>query len=110
MGRAVRRCGCGPAGRRPLSYERFALPHVFKPRLSFGEAVVATLGTLLRIFLGSLLFAIWGSYAWFAWTALPNYLLRVVVILPMFLLFLVCMLLLLSAIGALQRAVWPKQS
>jgi len=106
--RAVPPRRCGPAGRRPLQLRALRSAHAFKPRLSFGEAVVATLGTLLRIFLGSLLFAIWGSYAWFAWTALPNYLLRVVVILPMFLLFLVCMLLLLSAIGALQRAVWPK--
>ena len=39
-------------------YERFAIPYSFKPRLSLVEALVASLGAFLRIFLGSLLFAV----------------------------------------------------
>jgi hypothetical protein len=30
-------------------FERFALPHTFKPRLSFGEAVIAVGATITRI-------------------------------------------------------------
>ena len=86
-------------------YERLAIPHSFKPRLSLGEAVVATLAALLRIFFGSLLFAVWGTYTLLAWSRIPNYLWRAVVLFPLFLLFLLSMVLLMSAIAALRRMI-----
>ena len=87
------------------AYERFAIPFTFKPRLSLAEALVAVFGALLRIFLGCLLFAVWGSYTLFAWSTIPNLLLRVAVVVPMFLLFLFAMALLLLTIAVMMRAM-----
>jgi hypothetical protein len=46
--------------------EQFALPHQFTPRLSLLGAVVAVMGALARIFLGSLIGALWGVQIWIA--------------------------------------------
>jgi hypothetical protein len=85
--------------------ERFAIPYTFKPQLSFSEALVATAGALLRILLGSLLFAIWGTYSLVAWTTIRDPFLRVGVQLPLFLLFLVSFSLLMLVIAALVRTI-----
>jgi hypothetical protein len=90
------------------SYERFALPYVFKPRLSFYEACVAVFAALARIFLGSLLFAIWGSYSLMVWTSIPGLFLRVSVLLPMLLVFLCSFILVMISITALARVVSQK--
>jgi len=100
----------GPALTGRSSYERFALPYVFKPRLSLGEAAVATLGALLRIFLGSCLFALWGTSTIFVWQTIPNYALRAAVLLPLFVVFLLALALLMSAIASLLRMISPKHS
>jgi hypothetical protein len=89
------------------SYERFAIPYSFKPRLSFAEAVVAAGGALLRIFLGSFLFAVWGTYSFLAWSTIRNFFLRGIVLVVLIVLFAVCMALLMLAISALVRMVWP---
>jgi hypothetical protein len=89
-------------------YERFAIPHAFKPRLSLFEACVAAFAALIRIFFGSLLFAVWGTYSLKAWTSIPNILLRVAVVLPMLVVFLLSFALLMIAISAVARAVSPK--
>jgi hypothetical protein len=86
-------------------FERFALPHDFKPRLSFGEALIAVVATLTRIFLGSLLFAVWGTYSFLAWSTIHNVFLRVMVLLPLLLLFLLFFALLMIAISAVQRVI-----
>ena|SRR5579862_3212962 len=91
-------------------YERLPLPHVFKPRLSLSQAAVATLGALLRIFLGSCLFALWGTSTIFIWQNIPNFLLRAGVLVPLFVVFLLSMALLMSALGSLFRAISPKHS
>ena len=49
--------------------ERFAVPHQFQPRLSFYGAVVAILGALARILLGSLVGALWGVQIWLAFAS-----------------------------------------
>lgn len=87
----------------PSKHERFAIPFTFKPQLSFLEAVIATAGALLRIFLGSLLFAVWGTYSLVAWTRIHNLFLRVGVQLPLIFLFLLSFSLLMFAITALVR-------
>jgi hypothetical protein len=86
-------------------YERFEIPYTFKPHLSFLEALIATAGAVFRIFLGSLLFAVWGTYSLVAWTAIRSPFWRIVVQLPLFLLFLLLFGLLMLAIAALVRTI-----
>lgn len=90
--------------------ERLPLPHTFKPRLTFREALVAVIGAFLRIFLGSLLFAFWGTYSLAAFTSIHNRFWRVAVLLPMFLTFVVLFGLLLLGTSALVRTLTPKRS
>jgi hypothetical protein len=86
-------------------YERFEIPFTFKPHLSFVEALIATAGALLRIFLGSLLFAVWGTYSLVAWSAIRNPFWRVGTQLPLLVLFLLSFCLLMLAIAALVRTI-----
>jgi hypothetical protein len=88
------------------SYERFAIPYTFKPRLSVRQAVIAAGGALLRIVLGSLLFAIWGTYSFLTWSTVPNLFLRFTLLLVMLALFAFLMALLLVGVSALLRLVW----
>ena len=88
-------------------YERFAIPHTFKPQLSFAEALIGTAGAFLRIFLGSLLFAVWGAYSLEAWCAIQSLFWRVGALLPLFLLFLCSFTLLMLGISAFVRTVSP---
>ena len=46
--------------------EQFAMPHQFAPRLTIYGAIVAVAGALARIFLGSLVGALWGVQIWLA--------------------------------------------
>jgi hypothetical protein len=94
----------GEAEARP-EFERLAIPFTFKPQLSFSEALVATAGALLRIFLGSLLFAVWGTYSLVAWAAIRSPFWRISVQLPLFLLFLISFSMLMLAIAALVRTI-----
>jgi hypothetical protein len=87
-------------------FERFALPHDFKPRLSFSEAVVSVATTLTRIFLGSLLFAVWGTYSFLAWNTIHGTFLRAMVLLPLLLLFFLFFALLMIAISAIQKVIF----
>jgi len=86
-------------------HERLAIPHTFKPQLSFPEAVVATIGASLRLLLGCLLFAVWGTYSAFAWSTIRNPFLRIAVELPLLLCFLISFALLMLAIRALVKAI-----
>lgn len=90
-------------------YERFAIPYSFKPQLSFAQALVAAGGAFLRILLGSLLFAVWGTYTFLAWSTVRNVFQRIVVLLALFLLFVASAALLLLAISALVRSLWPNR-
>lgn len=92
------------------AYERFALPYTFKPRLSLVEAVIAVFVALLRIFLGCLLFAVWGTYTFLACSKMQSTFGRVAVLLPMVLLFLFSMTLLMIGISALARIVSPRHA
>jgi hypothetical protein len=70
-------------------FERFAIPYMFQPALRPSQAAIAALRSFLRIFLGSLLFGVWGAYALLLWTSIPNPLLRAAAMIPMIALFLV---------------------
>jgi hypothetical protein len=76
------------AGKRSL-HERFVIPHLFQPDLTAAQAFTAALRAFLRIFLGSVLFGVWGAYALLLWTKIPNIFLRVAAMIPMVALFLV---------------------
>jgi hypothetical protein len=47
-------------------FEKFAVPHQFQPRLTIYGAFIAITGALARIFLGSLIGALWGVQIWLA--------------------------------------------
>jgi hypothetical protein len=78
-----------PSGEDGSRHERLAIPYLFQPALSLSEAVVATLRAFVRIFLGSLLFGVWGAYAMLLWTSIPNPFLRVAAMILMITVFLV---------------------
>jgi hypothetical protein len=84
------------------SYERFAIPYTFKPRLSILEAVCAAAVAFLRIFLGSLLFAVWGVYTLLVGSAIHSLPWRIAAVAPGAL-FLVSFALLMWGISALLR-------
>jgi hypothetical protein len=100
----VERDGADPAR---STYERFAIPYSFKPRLSLAEATLAAGGSFLRIFLGSILFAFWGAYTYLACQSVTNLFLRGVVLLVLIALFVVLLGLLMLAITAAIRMLWP---
>ncbi len=87
----VERGGVDPAR---STYERFAIPYSFKPRLSLAEAVIAATGAFFRIFLGSILFAVWGVYTFLAVHAVPGFLWRGVVLLALIALLAILMVIL----------------
>jgi len=91
------------------SYERFAIPYSFKPRLSLAEAAVSAAGALARIFLGSMLFALWGTFSFVAWRTIHNIVLRILAVAGLTALFVVLMALLMLAISALVKRVWPRR-
>ncbi len=89
-------------GTRP-AYQRLAIPHSFKPELSFSEAMIAAFGAFLRIFLGSILFGVYGWNALVRWNAIGSTFWKVVAAPPIILLFLVLLVLLMAAISAMVR-------
>ncbi len=97
-----------PAEHRSLA-ERFAIPHVFRPNLTPMQALVSVAGALARILLGSVLFAFWGTGAALAWSALPNLFLRILVLVPLVVLFLVAITALMLGISAVVRKVSNEQ-
>lgn len=98
-----------PKGERSVG-ERFAIPHVFQPQLSFTQALIGIAGAFLRILLGSLLFAIWGTYSLVAWAAIGNYFWRVAALMFLFLLFVLALAVLMLAISAWTRTGSPRSS
>jgi hypothetical protein len=90
------------------SYERFAIPYSFKPQLSLAAAAISAAGAFLRIFFGSILFAVWGTYTFYAWNSLRNVFLRGAALLALLLLFAVSLALLMLAISALVRKCLPR--
>lgn len=92
-----------PEAQQRSSYERFAIPYSFKPQLSVPEAALAAITAFLRIFLGSLLFAVWGTYTLMIWSGLHGWFWRVALALPMGAVFLVCLAVLMVGISAASR-------
>lgn len=100
----------GAGGEDRSVYERFAIPYAFKPQLSLAEAVIAAAAAFLRIFLGSLLFAVWGTYSLVLWTSIRSHFWRVAALLPIFAAcFLLSCGLLMLAISAMLRTISPRR-
>jgi len=95
-----------PAEHRSLA-EQFAIPHVYRPDLSVRQALLFSVAAVTRIFLGSLLFALWGTGAALAWGALPNLFLRILVLVLMVALFLVALAALMLGISAAIQKMSP---
>lgn len=85
------------------SYERFAIPHTFKPQLSLVEAAISAAGAFLRILFGSTLFAVWGTYTFYAWNSIHNVLLRGGALLALLLVFTISFTFFMVAISSLVR-------
>jgi hypothetical protein len=94
-------------GARP-EYQRLAIPYTFKPELSFTEAMIGAFGAFLRIFLGSILFGVYGWNALTTWNAIHSPLWRVAAIPPMVLVFLLLFALLMAGISAMVRKLLPR--
>jgi hypothetical protein len=90
------------------AYQRLAVPFTFKPELSVGEAIVASMAAFLRIFLGSILFGVYGWNALVTWNSIHSPFWRVAVVPPMILVFLLLFALLMAAISAAVRKVLPR--
>ena len=110
--RARRRLQAGRPSRAEdrSSYERFAIPFTFKPQLGLGEALIAAVAGFLRIFLGLVLFAVWGAYSLLPWTSIRSLVWRAGALLLLFVVFLLAVALLMAAIGALARALSPRSN
>jgi hypothetical protein len=91
-------------------FRRLAVPHTFKPELSFKEAVIASIAAFLRIFLGSILFGFCGWYSLVALKAIRTPLWRATAALPMIAGFLLLFALLMAGISACVRRLMPKSS
>jgi hypothetical protein len=88
--------------------EAFGVPHTFNPNLSLLEAVFAVAVAFTRIFLGSLLFALWGVAGWTTWGAIGNPVLRIVAVLPIALLFFVSIAAMMVGISSLVDWLKPR--
>lgn len=86
------------------TYERFAIPYKFQPRLRLADAAIFAMRALLRIFLGSILFGAWGAYTLLAWVSIHNPFLRAAAIVPLFALFLVLMTVMMVVTAAMHRS------
>jgi hypothetical protein len=71
--------------------------------MSILEALVATVAALLRIFIGSLWFAVWGTYSLVAVTRIHSISLRVLASMPLIALFAVVLAGLMLGISAAGR-------
>jgi hypothetical protein len=93
-------------------YERFAIPYTFKPSLSVTQAFLAATVAFLRIFLGALLFAFWGTYSLFTVVRIQSTFWRAVAVPPLLCVFAVLFGLLMFVISTsarfLARLTQPK--
>jgi hypothetical protein len=89
-------------------HERFAIPHTFNPNLTVGEATLAAMGAFTRIFLGSVLFAVWGVASALLWNSIASHFWRVVITIPLVLLLLSMMAGLMLGIAAIGNLISPR--
>jgi hypothetical protein len=89
-------------------FARLALPFMFNPDLGPAGALFAVIGALARIFGACLLFAFWGGFSAWAWTAITNHFWRMAAVGPLVLIFPAALASLLLAISAVETRCRPR--
>ena len=97
-----------PDGTAKSVFARLAVPFMFNPNLGPADAFLAVLGTLARIFLACLLFALWGGFSAWVWTLIASRFWRMAALGPLLLIFPAALASLLLAIGALEAKLRPR--
>jgi hypothetical protein len=89
-------------------FARLALPFMFNPDLGPAAACLAVAGALARIFAACVLFALWGGFSAWVWTAIASRFWRMAAVGPLVLVFPALLASLLLAIGALETKLKPR--
>ena len=89
-------------------FARLAVPFMFNPDLSPAGAMLAVVGALTRIFGACLLFALWGGFSAWAWSAITNQFWRMAAAGPLVLLFPAALATLLVTISAVETRFRPR--
>jgi len=89
-------------------FARLAVPFMFNPDLPPAGALIAVIGALTRIFGACLLFALWGGFSAWVWTAVTNQFWRMAAVGPLVLLFPAALISLLLTIGAVETRYRPR--
>jgi hypothetical protein len=100
--------GGAERGGARTGFQRLPIPHTFNEGLGFPEAAIAVAQALLRILLGCLLFAMWGTLALWLWDAIRSPIWRGLVLAPVVAFFLLSLLAVMIAISIGVKAVTPK--
>jgi len=96
------------ASRSRSVFAHLAVPFSFNPDLGLAEALVAVIGCLARIFGACLLFALWGGFSAWAWSAIASHFWRMAAVGPLVLLFAAALAALMLAITAVEKRIRPK--
>ena len=88
--------------------EPFAVVYTFNPHFTFSGALIALASSVIRILLGSLLFAVWGVGSLMALSRIHNPFWGAMAALPLILLFLVLFAALMIAISTIVGWISPK--
>jgi hypothetical protein len=83
------------------------MPHSFNPDLGLPEALLAVGACLTRIFGACLLFALWGGFSAWAWSAIASHFWRVAALGPLVLMFLGALAALMLAVTAVESRLRP---
>ena len=92
-----------PSGTSP--FERFRVPYQYQPQTTVAGAGYFALVALVRIFLGSLLFAVWGATIWMVCATYSNTIVRVALVIPLLAGLAITMALLMIGISVCARRV-----
>jgi hypothetical protein len=84
-------------------FQQFAVPYQFQPKLTVGDAIVKVFLALVRIFLGSILFALWGEYSFLTWNTLDNVFGRVLILAVLLAIFLTALGAMLIGVNVVSR-------
>jgi len=85
-----------------------AVPYSFKPDMGPIEALFAVAACLARIFGACILFALWGGFSAWAWSAIGSHFWRMAAVGPLVLLFAVALGALLMTVTAVELKLRPK--
>ena len=88
-------------------FARLAVPHSFNPDMGPVEALLAVVGTLVRIFGACILFALWGGFSAWAWSAIGSHFWRMAAAAPLVLVFPAALAAFMMTVTAVGRRIGP---